>query len=206
MNYARHTLCYLDRQATATNFHCSEHKSLFYYWLQRGYPFIFTRQPLDIAPDKIQLAIAYFKVQQAQKLRSNYVIDTLWVSKVEELPTLQRIFPYLEHCTAFDIKVYGSYCWQYLTQEPYVQPSSDLDLLVRYEHQSQLILAKLHQELQAKLNVSCIDGEVRFAQLGDCSWQELVHTSSDSILFKSMNNVVLLRREQLYDMYPALFS
>jgi phosphoribosyl-dephospho-CoA transferase len=202
MSYARHTLCYLNPTTTAASEHSEEQQRLFLYWLNRGYPFICSRQPQDIASEQIQLALPYFN-QQKQKLRLSYQVSKAEIAQSKGLPNLTDVFPSVRLETYADIKVYGSYCWQYLTKEPYVQSDSDLDVLIIYEAQSLTDLRRLYKELPHKSKVLHIDGEIRFPLWGDCSLHELLQ-SSNSILFKSINNVRLLSREALYAAYPSL--
>ncbi|WP_133136719.1 malonate decarboxylase holo-[acyl-carrier-protein] synthase [Legionella rowbothamii] len=202
MSYARHTLCYLNPTTIAASEHSEEQQRLFQYWLNRGYPFICSRQPQDIASGQIQLALPYFNHQQ-RKLRLSYQVSKSKIAQRQELPKFADVFPSVLLETPADIKVYGSYCWQYLTQESYVQANSDLDVLIVYEAQSLTDFGRLYKELSHKSKVLHIDGEIRFPLWGDCSLPELLQ-SSDSILFKSINNVRLLSREELYAAYPSL--
>ena len=201
MNYARHTLCYLNPSTIAASLHSDEQQRLFQYWLQCGYPFICPRQSQELVSGKIQLAIPYVDLQQ-QKIRVCYQVAQSAIIQNQEPPKLTDIFPVQLEVHA-DVKVYGSYCWQHLTQESYVQPDSDLDVLIIYAGQSLSDLRGLYQELLFKSKVLRIDGEVRFPHWGDCSLHELLQ-NSDSILFKSINNVFLLAREELYATYPSL--
>lgn len=207
MNFSRHTLCYLDKNATNVALSSPEQMDLFQYWLKRGYPLIVTRQSEDLPSGQIQLAIPYFIPTQTKKLRACYVIDNSWVIRMKALPSLKQIFPYLELNMSAKIQVYGSYCWQYLTKEQYVQPSSDLDVLIPYKKQSLATLSELLKHLQKTLKIECIDGEIRFPALGDCSWKELLQIDfNDSILFKTTKNVILVKREGLYANFPTLLS
>jgi phosphoribosyl-dephospho-CoA transferase len=105
------------------------------------------------------------------------------------------------------MSIYGSYCWQYLTQINYVQSSSDLDVLISYQNESLIELDKLYHGLLKKLPVARVDGEVRFPSLGDCSWLELIQPSSaDTLLFKSVNQIELVPRDRLYAAFPTLLA
>ncbi|HAU1603571.1 TPA: malonate decarboxylase holo-[acyl-carrier-protein] synthase [Legionella pneumophila] len=207
MNYLRHTLCYLDKNTTTAILPAPEQLDLLQYWLKCEYPLIVTRQPEDVPCGQIQLAIPYFIPVRTQKLRASYVVDDSWVISTRALPSLQEIFPSLELDTSSKIQVYGSYCWQFLTREQYVQPSSDLDVLISYDNQSLFNLSTLKKHLQKTLNINCIDGEIRFPALGECSWAELLQIqSSDSILFKTTKKVILVKRESLYANFPTLIA
>ena len=205
MTYLRHTLCYLTQSAKPISMQSPDHSDLFHYWLTRNYPFIVTRQTAHLSASQIQLAIPYFDRDQAKKIRAQCVVDKSALTQIRELPNIDEVFPDLKLNPRRSIKVYGSFCWQYLTQEPYVQQSSDLDLLIPYEQQSLSELAGLYTWLQKTLDIDRIDGEIRFPEVGDCSWRELLDlNSSDSILFKSTSTIDLLRRETLYATVPAL--
>ncbi|APF04079.1 TPA: malonate decarboxylase holo-[acyl-carrier-protein] synthase [Legionella pneumophila] len=207
MNYLRHTLCYLDKNTTTAILPAPGQLDLLQYWLKCEYPLIVTRQPEDVSCGQIQLAIPYFIPVRTQKLRASYVVDDSWVISTRALPSLQEIFPSLELDTSSKIQVYGSYCWQFLTREQYVQPSSDLDVLISYDNQSLFNLSALKKHLQKTLNINCIDGEIRFPALGECSWAELLQIqSSDSILFKTTKKVILVKRESLYANFPTLIA
>ncbi|HAU1152400.1 TPA: malonate decarboxylase holo-[acyl-carrier-protein] synthase [Legionella pneumophila] len=207
MNYPRHTLCYLDKNTTTAILPSPEQINLLQYWLKYEHPLIVTRQPEDIPCGQIQLAIPYFIPTQTRKLRASYVVDDSWVISTRALPSLQEIFPSLELDTSSKIQVYGSYCWQHLTRKQYVQPSSDLDVLISYDNQSLSTLSALQKHIQKTLKIDCIDGEIRFPALGDCSWAELLQIhSSDSILFKTTKKVILVKRESLYANFPTLIA
>lgn len=202
MRYLRHNLCYLDKQAVP-DINCSpENLSLFKHWQGCGYPLIMTRQPPDLAVHQIQLAIPYFQAEQVKKIRASFILSCSAISRVSELPDLRELFPDLD----YEIKVYGSYCWQYLTKEPYVQAESDLDLLIDYKEQSLSDLKSLYAQLQARFPQQRIDGEIRFAGLGDCSWTELLQQSGESLLFKSIHELSLLKRDNLYASFPSLIN
>jgi len=201
MNYARHTLCYLHPAAVPLSQHSQSEYDLLQYWLQHNFPLIVTRQAQHLALGQIQLAIPYVK---NKKIRAQYTIDQSFIRNTQEPPSLKEIFPSItlqENC-----RVYGSYCWQYLTKEHYLHPSSDLDVLIFYTNQSLSHLTQLRNKLHEQIKALPLDGEVRFPELGDCSWQELVtKPTPSSFLFKSINLVFLLTRDELHAAYPALF-
>lgn len=49
-----------------------------------------------------------------------------------------------------------------------------------------------------------IDAEVRFINHGDCSLAELLNTKTNDILFKTVNDVLLVNRDKLYEEVPTL--
>ncbi len=198
-NELRHDLCYLDPLTPSPAALSSAQADLFHYWLAQQYPFMVTRQNRAIVPGNIQVALVYFSPQRGGKIRAAYVIDRSSILRRCFLPHLSDIFPALNYP---GINVYGSYAWQYITEELYVQGSSDLDLLVDYQDQSLAFLAALYDGLQQQL-LPKLDGEIRFPGVGECAWKELLQ-DSDTILFKSIQQVDLLKRETLYAMFPTL--
>ncbi|HHL3493372.1 TPA: malonate decarboxylase holo-[acyl-carrier-protein] synthase [Legionella pneumophila] len=205
MTYQRHTLCYMEPHAKSLTSNTTENTNLLDYWLSQNFPLIFTRQPHSLDPGQIQLAIPYFNPVTQQKIRVSYLFAESFISYTKELPNLKELFPQLDINTLITMKVYGSYCWQYLTQKPYVQSSSDLDILIYYNNESLIELINLYSELRDKLPMTPIDGEVHFPNIGDCSWLELIRSSdTTTLLFKSINQIQLLPREDLYAVFPTL--
>lgn len=214
--YQRHSLCYLNIDSQAlkeTLLPLSlQAARLLQYWLKRKFPLIYTKQPPELKDSQVQLALPYFKIKPKEKLRLSYRLPKTAIIKHSALPSLSEIFPTLKLEAKPILRVYGSYCWQYLTSKPYVQPSSDLDLQILYTNESLQELRALNALLKIKLQqskqaVSKIDGEVRFPYFGDCAWMELVqNTSADSILFKSAQKIYLLARKELYAAFPSLLD
>ena len=206
MNELRHNLYYLDKNTKPLSSHSSYELEILGYWLDQPFPLIVTRQPELNSCEQIQLAIPYFEVEQKKKIRLRYLFSTSSLIQSKELPTLHDIFPLLKSELPI-IRVYGSYCWQYLTQLPYVQTTSDLDLLIDYSTQSLTELTRLYADVAHQLKLTKIDGEVRFPHFGDCSWLELIQTeASATMLVKSTFKLELLRRENLYAQFPTLLS
>lgn len=202
MTYQRHTLCYLKPKAKPLTRAPDE---LLFYWLKNRFPLIYTHQPQHLTTTQIKLAIPYFNPTTRQKIRKSYLFSPASISHYQALPELIRIFPNLIVPKKHSLRVYGSYCWQHITQLPYVQASSDLDVQLTYTNQSLAELTQLHQQLEKSLPVKLVDGEIRFANIGDCSWIELIQPSfCDTILFKSEHQLRLIPREELYEAFPAL--
>lgn len=205
MSYLRHTLCYLNKQAQPLSTHKEEEVQLLMYWLEKSFPLIVPRQAEQSTNQTIHLALPYFNNRQ-RKIRYIYCFAKEQIVSHQELPLVKEVFPKNKSTSAV-IRVYGSYCWQYLTQHPYVQDTSDVDLLLNYEGQTITQLARLYAELKEQLTHCPIDGEVRFPNLGDCSWKELIRKEdSSSILIKSSHHLSLLDREHVYALFPTLLS
>jgi phosphoribosyl-dephospho-CoA transferase len=70
------------------------------------------------------------------------------------------------------LRVYGSLAWQHLSHDPFVQPGSDVDLLVRPE--GPLALERALALLGARADLEPrLDGEVLLGDVG-VSWRELL--------------------------------
>jgi phosphoribosyl-dephospho-CoA transferase len=201
MSYHRHTLCYLKPGVKPL---ASTDDELLSGWLKHQFPLIYTHQPSHLGPNQLKLAIPYFEPTTQQKIRKSYLFSPDSISHSKALPELKEICPNLVLKSNSNLRVYGSYCWQYITQHPYVQPSSDLDLHIEYTGESLAELAQLYSKLKNVLPIKSIDGEVRFSYFGDCSWLELIEASSENILFKSEHHIRLLAREELYAHVPTL--
>jgi len=101
--------------------------------------------------------------------------------------------------------VYGSFLWQYLTDQPYVTENSDLDILMGYHGSSLSLLKKQVEQLQQQTG-RVIDGEIRFNAMGDIALKELIDSDTPELLVKTTHTVHLMPRSQLYEYYPSLLS
>lgn len=203
MNFKRHTLCYLKPEAEPLN----GTSALLTDWLRQQFPLIYTHQPASLTEQQIKLAIPYYMADTQEKIRESFLFAPEAISHCSTLPHLKELFPNLDLEFNSVIYVYGSYCWQHITQHPYIHPSSDLDLQLLYTAESLDELILLHHILRDKLPIHSLDGEVRFPHFGDCSWQELIHKPfSSTILFKSERHIRLVPREELYAIVPTLLA
>lgn len=202
MKPLRHHLCVLPHNYRPLSQHTLEQFEYFQYWQNQRYPFVFTRQPPGIENSQLQLAIPYYNPATQQKIRLAFLLPKAGL-QLQALPTLNEIFPKAEkHWNT--IGVYGSFCWQYLTGERYVQANSDLDLLFPYLNQSMVSIENTVQQIKFKLQLT-VDGEIRFPGLGDCALYELLNQKSQTILFKSTHALELVPREIVYASFPTLF-
>lgn len=207
MSYLRHGLCYLKKECEPLASSSQESQSLFKHWINEGFPLIVTRQPSNVTEQQCQLAIPFLDPLTRAKHRFSFIVNKADVKKTSDLPNLSQIYEQWLENDYFPIKVFGSHCWQYLTKKEYVQKTSDLDLLITYQNQSINQLGALYHSLQLRLNIPDIDCELRFKHLGDCSLNELLNPNQTAeILFKSESDVALLKREFVYENYPALLS
>jgi phosphoribosyl-dephospho-CoA transferase len=206
MSWQRHSLCHLKKQSEPLRAQAPQDFAFFRQWINNEFPLVFTRQPDDLQDDQCQLAIPFINPMTLKKERFSFIVNTTDVEQVSDLPDLSEIHQQWQNKDC-SIKVFGSYCWQYLTRMPYVQNSSDLDLLITYTNMSLNQLAALHESLQLTLETPQIDCELRFSKLGDCALSELLEPSQGKkILFKSATEVVLLQRERVYENYPTLLG
>lgn len=201
----RHTLCYLTQNADPTSLLTRQERYLFEYWLEKQFPFIVTMQPQHLAPQYIQIAFPLFHPQTREKIRFSTQVLQETIHNTRQLPMLHEVFPQWQQSA--NIGVYGSYAWQYLTQQPYVHAASDLDLLITYEGQSLEDLKQLHQAICHTISVVQLDGEIRLAPFGDCAWLELIQPNPcRTILFKSIQKAQLISRDQVYEQLPTLIA
>ncbi|AHE67592.1 malonate decarboxylase holo-[acyl-carrier-protein] synthase [Legionella oakridgensis] len=201
MIHLRHHLCYLKNSAILLD---GKETTFFEQWVARGFPLICTRQPNQLSPAQIQLAIPYVDCMTQRKYRFSFKIAKKDIATIVELPTIEEVFPNRLFKQISAIQVFGSYCWQYLTGHPYVHSASDLDLLISYEQQSLQELSDCLAYLKALLKIQHMDGEVRFKQFGDCALLELLDRKTHDILFKTWQDVTLVSRDVLYANFPTL--
>lgn len=207
MIFQRHSLCYLKADAHPLIAKSGGDDALLTFWQEQQFPLIFTHQPSHLGTNQIKLAIPYFEPETQKKIRTSYLFSPTAINYSTSLPYLKELLPNLTLQSKSILRVYGSYCWQYITQHPYVQPSSDLDVQITYVKESLNELAQLYNTLSKIMPMNSLDGEVRFATIGDCSWRELIEkTSSEHILFKSTHQIQLISREQLYAAIPTLLA
>ena len=213
MSYLRHNLCYLKKntvpvlasaEINATTFLLST--AIFERWANNAYPLICTRQPHEINPSYVQLAIPYFDDANQQKHRFNFFIKKTDISSISMPPTLSEVFAYHSFDQYDSTRVFGSYAWQYLTNTKQVHHRSDLDVLIRYEQQSVYALLQQITYLKRVLNIEHIDAEVRFETHGDCALAELANSQANTILFKTGQGVSLVNRDLLYVDCPTLIA
>lgn len=204
MSIHRHDLCFLKKNVYPLEPICQDTRVLFDYWISKDYPFIVPRQPSSFEPSLLQLAIPYVHQRTGEKIRSSVCIHACDVMGTRTLPTINDVFGRKDLIDCPLIQVFGSYAWQFLTKELYINASSDLDLLIIYQHHSLEDLQKCVHQLMAVLTIKRIDAEVRFNDHGDCALAELLDERSPTILFKSFKGLELKRRDLLYAKFPAL--
>ncbi|NCI79423.1 malonate decarboxylase holo-[acyl-carrier-protein] synthase [Acinetobacter kanungonis] len=101
-----------------------------------------------------------------------------------------------------EVYVYGSYAYEYLTQEAYVRATSDLDLVLYPQDMSRLAdILQLIQKTQT-LSAVRLDGELKIHPVWHVSFNELLMIYPDvkqSIIGKGLQRVDMLKLEQLLE-------
>ncbi len=186
-------------------------------WFNQGLPGIYARQ-LDHGSDHLNLGLPVLLAHK--KYRVGILLPKSAVNRTEGLPKLadmadflarklrlksDRLFSTQELVDFKSVSVFGSFLFEYLTQQPFVTENSDLDVLIDYEQYSLTELQQLLIKLETKFNRT-IDGEIRFPNLGDVAIKELAAATSNQLLFKNSHEVGLISRHDLYVQYPYLLS
>ena len=96
-----------------------------------------------------------------------------------------------------DIRVFGSWMWQTLIGGSYVNPSSDLDVLVDVADAAGADRAANFRQREAAGSPFKLDGELSFSGLGEIHWREYL-SGEPSVLLKSIETVRMVRREELW--------
>lgn len=183
-------------------------------WINKGLPCIYTRQ---LIKDALKLNAGLPVVIAGKKYRIAISLNHTEIKKQKELPKLIEMTPFLaqklngnsitfsEHdqLKFQSISVYGSFLFEYLSNQPFVNHHSDLDLLIPYEHESLSELNQKISRLKALFQIP-IDGEIRFKNLGDIALKELTNPVASQFLFKNTNEIGLISRHDLYQQFPDL--
>lgn len=185
-------------------------------WINKGLPCIFARQ---LIKDDLTLTLGLPIILNNNKYRVRIFLNKNVIQKQEQLPKLIDMAHFLapkfcdnripfftrEELTEFQsISVYGSYLFEYLSNKPFVNHNSDLDLLIEYDHFSLSELNNRIIKLKKMFRIT-IDGEVRFNNLGDIAIKELTNASANQLMFKNTHDIGLITRHDLYEQYPDLY-
>jgi len=206
----RHDLCYINPDIPINFISTPKPSNIDFFkeWLANRRPLMVTRQQDNLPDNLMRLGLSYFDINTRHKHRLSFLIDKKYIINCTPLPKIETIFPDILgfHNLRIDIGVYGSYCWEFLSLETQTTPSSDIDLLLNYNDQSIFTLSKIVAKLQGMLGNKKIDGEVRFKKLGDFALDELVNQQSPTLVLKNINEVKLIERQALYEIFPSLLS
>ncbi|SNT70973.1 malonate decarboxylase holo-[acyl-carrier-protein] synthase [Psychrobacter sp. LV10R520-6] len=186
----RHDLVYLQPEEAFTMLNAS----LPLFVIQAVDNMIVAQQPFTVCRQSTQhlSKVATSHIENNCKYRLALQLST--PPKVITLPlALERLVPRLPkdiqqqtqyfvnqcHDLSADVYAYGSFANQYFTNLPFVNPTSDLDILIVVNNMN--MLAKILVEIEAfkqfaKSKVDLrIDGEVRLNSHNDVSFNELIH-------------------------------
>jgi phosphoribosyl-dephospho-CoA transferase len=219
MKIQRHQLIFPEHQSPFTIHTChGNNQAIMQYvaaWISKGLPCIYARQlcqdesmmnlglPVVIGHTKHRVGLHINKnhITSQQALPKLVTMDQFFSKKIQRQS--KQFFTPQELKMFKSVFVYGSFLFEYLSEELFVSDTSDLDLLIEYEHFS---LGELNQMITTlkKLFDLPIDGEVRFKNLGDISFTELLSSPADNLLYKTPYKIGLLSRDALFHEYPDL--
>lgn len=207
---ARHDLLYLSASAWLEIVAHQPDKQLA-LWPARDWPVVVRRQTgLAIAQDEnlIDVAISLPPLANGDKPRLPLQIRKDDVVRHRPALALSEIIALLpssipsamrELASAnLPLAVYGSCSWQAITGLPYVQPSSDVDLLFAPSDPSQL--ADGLRLLQDFSQILPLDGEIVFPGGKAVAWREWQQNDAaldQTVLVKTLNNVSLATRRNV---------
>lgn len=183
-------------------------------WFQKGLPAVvarMTREDKGVMRLGLPILVDDIRYRVGLSVPQSAIIKRQPLPKMEALKRFFTTLPGLTHLKpsdavfthCADVSVYGSFLFQYLSQQSYVHDGSDLDILIDYKGCCLSELQALMNCLHRAFNRT-IDGEIRFKNIGDISIRELLESSSDTLLCKCIDKVYLLSRETLYAVYPTL--
>lgn len=118
-----------------------------------------------------------------------------------QAPALHSLVVTLQQLSC-EVYVYGSFAYEYLTQDRYVRSTSDLDLVLYPQD-----LSKLNEILQAIQQVQALsdirlDGEIKIHPQWHVSFNELMMifpNMQQSMIGKGIQQVAMLKLEQLLE-------
>jgi len=210
----RHDLAYLSQSANVHFLEDSltEHlKEKVLTLLQGNVPFTVCRQD-HVDEGDIKLAISCFVA--GMKYRVAVTVNQTDISKISRPIALHHILPSFNELStpvflnfiqqmqimACEVYVYGSYAYQYLTKEHYVNTNSDLDIVLYPKSEQNLEVILNHvQELKQQTNL-CIDGEIKIHPDWHVSFNELIQILPDieqKIIVKGINRIGLFPLKEI---------
>lgn len=210
----RHDLVYLSQSA---NIHFLETslseppKKKVRDLLQENVPLTVCRQD-QVEEGRIKLAISCFI--EGTKYRVALIVDQADISKITRPVALHRMVQNFNELStpvlmnfiqkmqilACEVYVYGSYAYQYLTKEQYLNANSDLDIVLYPRSAQDLEIILNHvQQLKQHTNLR-IDGEIKIHSDWHVSFNELIQILSNSeqkIIAKGMKRIGLFTLKEL---------
>lgn len=156
------------------------------------------------------------KYRLALQLSATPKIITLPLALERLIPSLpkniqQQMQCFINQCRdlSADVYAYGSFANQYFTNLPFVNPTSDLDILIIVNNMD--VLAKILVEIEtfkqfatSKIDLR-IDGEVRLYGHNDVSFNELIHaliSDIPTVVVKTIYDVELQTMDVLLGWKP----
>lgn len=210
----RHDLAYLHQHANIYFLELSipeQVKQKVRKLLKNNVPLTVCRQE-QIDVGQVKLAISCFVA--GQKYRIALTVDSVDILKITRPVALQHIlsqFPPLtvQSLARFltqmlqlncEVYIYGSYAYQYLTQEQYLNAGSDLDMVLypdNNQHFNEILgyLGKLKNEIDI-----CIDGELKIHPEWHVSFNEMIQILPDldqQIIAKGIKQIGLIPLKEL---------
>ncbi|MBS0517245.1 MAG: malonate decarboxylase holo-[acyl-carrier-protein] synthase [Proteobacteria bacterium] len=94
------------------------------------------------------------------------------------------------------VRIYGSWMWQALTDEPHVHDASDLDVVIDVASSAEAGRAAAMLAREEPMLAFRIDGELSLAGRGEVHWREY-HQGKPEIVLKSIDTLRLVPRTAL---------
>ena len=216
----RHDLVYLQPDEAFTMLNASLPLSV----MQAVSNMIKAQQPFTVCrqstPHLSKVATSHIdnhcKYRLALQLVTPPTVITLPLALERLIPSLpndiqQQTQHFITHChdLSADVYVYGSFANQYFTNLAFVNPTSDLDILIIVNNMDMLakILVAIEgfkQLAEAKINLK-IDGEVRLNEHSDVSFNELIYaliSDIPTVVVKTIYDVELQTMDVLLGWKP----
>ncbi len=188
---ARHSLVWLSAdgwqrvaQSMAAMAADVNYQAVLQRWQRHDWPVVLRRREADTPEDQLCLGLALPPDSNGNKTRIPFKAQLADVQRITDPLALRAVLKYAPpawsgalHAFAGDclhggiaMRIYGSWAWQILTQQNYVTPGSDIDLLFAPGTAEELTrgLGLLAQHA-ARLP---LDGEIVFAEGQAVAWKE----------------------------------
>lgn len=177
-------------------------------WAEARLPFVVARRDPASDGDQLRLGVPLPLAEQRQRLslriEAHHVLRTTPPPALAEVidglaaPWRDEVRLLLADTSALDVppRVFGSFAWQSLTGLPYLQATSDLDLLwevADHAHADRLATRMQRWERDHRLH---IDGELRFPGERAVSWREYA-SGATRVMVKTSDACWLSPRDAL---------
>lgn len=202
--HSRHDLAWLNGAGwqAALDAAAPEDRAAIAQWRDRQWPLVVTRRAPDAPADVVCLGLALprkrriaVRTSQSAIVRAQPALlledaaaPAVWLAALDALRAQAR---------SLRLRVYGSLALQTITQQPYLSPTSDIDLLFQPGSRRQLAEGMLLLEAHAQRLP--LDGEIIFP--GDCAvaWKEWASALAGKarVLVKDSGAVRLARTDSL---------